>query len=164
MIDVNTQKNEEESRQKIRQLAELMDSQFQLPFGWRIGWDGIIGLIPGLGDLITNGFSFYILFKAAQIGCPPSVLIRMCMNILIDNLVDMIPFLGFIFDFMWKSNMKNVQLMEDYLNQPGRTVTNARLTITVTIVLIIGFFVGLAWLTWWTALWVWGLLQSTFVG
>lgn len=107
--------------EKLKTLATYLDAQFQLPFGIKIGWDGIIGLIPGLGDLVTNTFSFYIVLKATTLGCSFSVVLRMLLNILIDNLVDVFPVIGVVLDFAWKSNLKNVQLLENYLHNPDHT-------------------------------------------
>lgn len=158
MIEQDTQIQKTKIRQDVRQLADLLDSRFKLPFGWSIGWDGIIGLIPGIGDLIMSGFSFYILMKAAQIGCPPSVLLRMCLNIVIDNLVSLPPFFGEIFDFIWKSNTKNVLLMEQYLNQPVQTVTSAWWVLSLTFAFIISLLIAVIWFAGWLALTLWSLL------
>ena len=155
-------RNEAEAKKELRRLSEFLDSEFHLPFGWRIGWDGIIGLIPGFGDAATNLMSFYILYRAAMMGCPPSVVLRMGLNILIDNLVDTIPILGNIFDFMWKSNLKNVQLMEQYLEQPHRTLTHSRAVVFATVIFIFAVMIGCAYLTFLLARWLWGLFQPTW--
>jgi hypothetical protein len=155
-------RNEEQAKKEIRRMSEILDSEFQLPFGWRIGWDGIIGLIPGFGDVATNLMSFYILYRAAWLGCPPSVILRMGLNVLIDNLVDTIPIIGNIFDFMWKSNLKNVQLMEQYLARPHQTVTHSRAIVLATVFFIFAVMVGCVVLTFLLARWIWGLFQPTW--
>jgi hypothetical protein len=151
--------DETETRKELRRLAVFLDSQFELPFGWRIGWDGILGLVPLVGDTVTNILSFYILYKGAMIGCPPSVVLRMGLNILIDNLVSAVPLLGKIFDFMWKSNLKNVDLLESYLSQPHRTVVASRTVIVGTIFFVLAVTVGCLFLTFILARWIWGLFQ-----
>lgn len=123
----------------MEKLAIFLDSQYQLPGGRTIGWDGIIGLVPGVGDFITNSLSFYIVLQAALIGCPPSVLLRMCLNIAVDNLLDFIPLLGIILDFLWKSNVMNIELIEKYLEEPIQTRLVSRIIIVA--VLIFAFFV-----------------------
>ncbi len=153
---------EAEHRQQVRRLAELLDSEFKLPFGWRIGWDGILGLIPGFGDTATSMVSFYILYRAAMLGCPPSVILRMGLNVLIDNLLDVIPILGNIFDFIWKSNLKNVQLMEEYLAQPHATVRTSRWVIAGTVIFIFAVLIGCLTLTFLLARWLWGLFQPVW--
>ncbi len=151
--------DETETRQELQRLAVILDSQFLLPFGWRIGWDGILGLIPGIGDAATNLLSFYILYRAAMIGCPPSVILRMGLNVMIDNLLDTLPILGNIFDFMWKSNLKNVDLMEAYLSQPHRTVTASRAVVAGTVIFIFAVMIGCLILTFLLARWLWGFFQ-----
>ncbi len=120
----------------LHHVAELMDTKYQGPFGWRFGWDGILGFVPGVGDLLTNGFSFYILVRAAMIGCPPVLLMRMGLNILIDNLFDAIPLIGNLFDFIWKANIKNLVLIENYLIHPRRTVMSSRFLVVFTLLII----------------------------
>src|SRR5690554_6932116 len=118
-----------------KRLAWLLDSSIPLPGGWRIGLDGIIGLIPGIGDAIGGGLSTWILYQAYQRGLPKVVLARMVINILIDSVLGAIPFLGDIFDFFWKANLKNVALMESYKHAPRETVRRSTASTAV-------FFVG----------------------
>lgn len=150
----------QEQREQVRKLAELLDSRFQLPFGWKIGWDGIIGFIPGLGDLVTNALSFYVVYQAAMLGCPPSVLLRMGGNILVDNVIDSLPLVGPVFDFVWKSNNRNLALMETYLADPHRTAVHSRWVVAVTLVLITAFIVGFAILTWKFVVWFLAFVRS----
>lgn len=117
----------------VEELADQLDTRFRLPGGFRVGWDGLLGLIPGVGDLVTNGISFYIIFRAADAGCPPSVLLRMALNVLVDNLIDAIPFLGNIFDFFWKANSKNLELLRRYTFDPRRTTRSSRGVVFATL-------------------------------
>jgi len=151
---------EKESLQEIRKMADFLDSKYQLPFGWRVGWDGILGLIPGVGDLATNLISFYILYKGAILGCPVSVVLRMGLNILIDNVIDTIPLLGNIFDFMWKANNKNLALIESYLQQPHQTRRSSQAVVTVTLILVAFVLIGVGVLTFYLARWMWGVFQT----
>jgi hypothetical protein len=77
-----------------------------------VGLDPIIGLIPGLGDLITSAFSFLIVFAAWQRNLPKVTIARMVSNIAIDTLVGAMPVVGDIFDAAWKNNKKNVALLK----------------------------------------------------
>jgi hypothetical protein len=113
----------------LKLLAKWLDSRFQLPFGFSIGWDAILGFIPILGDIVTVGLSFYILARAALLGCPPPVLVRMGFNILWDNIFDAIPILGNIFDIFWKSNNRNILLIEKYLAHPDKTAQRSHLIV-----------------------------------
>jgi len=106
-----------------------MDSQFEGPFGFRFGWDGLIGLIPFLGDFITNVISIYIISQAMLMGCSASVLLRMGLNLLVENLLDLIPFLGNFFDFFWKANEKNLRLLELHSLDPKGATFESRLVL-----------------------------------
>src|SRR5258707_6599768 len=100
------------SDEQLDQFASLLDDVFRLP-GTRIrfGLDAIIGLIPGLGDLITGAMSFLILYGAWQRGLPRVTISRMLANIAIDTLVGSVPIFGDAFDVMWKSNRMNYNLL-----------------------------------------------------
>jgi hypothetical protein len=111
-----------EKLENIKKITRLMDSQFLGPFGLRFGLDGLLGLIPFVGDFITNAISIYIISQATMMGCSASVLLRMGLNLLIENLLDLIPFFGNVFDFFWKANEKNLRLLELHsLNPKGAT-------------------------------------------
>lgn len=120
----------------LKKLSVLLDSQYGVG-AFRFGWDGILGLIPGLGDLVTNGASMYIIIRAAAMGCPASILLRMGGNLFIDNLLDVIPLFGNIFDFIWKANNKNIVLLENYLGDPQRTVRSSRIVVWLTVLFLI---------------------------
>jgi Domain of unknown function (DUF4112) len=99
--------------EQLDSLADLMDSAFPIPgTNWRIGLDPIIGLIPGLGDIISSAFSFLIVFAAWQRNLPKVTIARMVGNIAVDTLVGAMPLVGDIFDAAWKSNKKNVALLK----------------------------------------------------
>jgi hypothetical protein len=75
-------------------ISKWLDTKFQGPFGIKFGFDGIIGLIPGFGDLITTGLGSYILIRATNLNTPKIVIVRMAFNIVVDQLLGMIPILG----------------------------------------------------------------------
>jgi hypothetical protein len=100
----------------MRVLAFLLDEYFRIPgTKYRIGLDGLLGLLPGIGDTIGMLLAGYILFEAARLGVPYVVLLRMAGNIALDTLVGAIPLLGDVFDVAWKANKKNVALLNAYL-------------------------------------------------
>jgi hypothetical protein len=102
----------------LEALAFWLDSAFHIPIlGTRVGFDAIIGLIPGIGDALTSFASLFILRAASKYGVPRTTLARMGLNIGIDWLVGSIPFLGDMFDAYWKSNVKNVTLLKRHLNE-----------------------------------------------
>ncbi|MGO4998571.1 DUF4112 domain-containing protein [Oceanisphaera sp. W20_SRM_FM3] len=101
--------------QRLERLAWLLDSSIRLPGGYRVGLDGVIGLIPGIGDLIGAGLSSYIVVEAARLKVPLRVLARMGLNVLIEFVVGIVPIFGDIFDFAFKANLRNVRLLNAYL-------------------------------------------------
>ena len=111
---------QDEARLKrVRLLSRLLDEQFRIPgTRYRVGLDGLIGMIPGVGDAAGMVLSAYILYEAMQLGAPRSVLLRMLANIGIDTVGGAIPVLGDIFDIAWKANKKNAALLQAYLAAP----------------------------------------------
>lgn len=105
------------ARTRVQRLARLMDSSIRLPGGFRIGVDGLIGLVPVAGDLAAAGVSFYIVAQAAHAGVPARVLARMVLNVALDTLVGAIPILGDVFDVAFKANLRNARLMDAYLDR-----------------------------------------------
>lgn len=102
--------------ERIRKLSRLLDTAFRVPgTPFRIGWDPIIGLIPGLGDLIDTAFSAYLLFLATQFGLPRNVLGWMLFNISLEAVIGTIPLIGDVFDAFYKSNIRNLALLEQHL-------------------------------------------------
>lgn len=98
---------------RSRKLASLMDAAWGIPgTKFRFGADSLLGLIPGAGDALTASISAYLLYGAWRHGTSNWTLVRMAGNILIDLLFGSIPLLGDLFDFMWKSNQRNVRLLE----------------------------------------------------
>ena len=97
----------------IRRVAELLDSAFVVPgTNYRIGLDPIIGLIPMVGDLASPLFTIALLWQAYDLGIPKVVQLRMLVNAAIDALVGAVPLAGDLFDFAWKSNEWNLELLE----------------------------------------------------
>ncbi|MGA8108341.1 MAG: DUF4112 domain-containing protein [Acidobacteriaceae bacterium] len=101
--------------------AHLLDDVFRIP-GTRIrlGLDGLIGLIPGLGDVLAGIASFVLIFAAWVRGVPYVTLLRMMINLALDVLIGAIPLFGDIFDIAWKANRRNYLLMTRHLREPRR--------------------------------------------
>ena len=101
-----------EIEEGLENLSRYLDGLFRIPgTGWKFGLDALIGLVPNVGDTLTSVASFYILFAGARYGVPKITLLRMAFNIGLDYLVGSIPFVGDIFDFFWRSNQKNMDLI-----------------------------------------------------
>lgn len=106
----------------MRLMSRLLDNWIQLPGGFRIGLDPIIGLMPGLGDFLGSIFSLWIVYDAARLGIRPWHLVRMILNVVIESVIGAIPLAGDIFDAVWKANAKNMLLVERHyqLEMKGR--------------------------------------------
>ena len=99
----------------LRRISRLLDSAFLLPgTSYRFGLDPILGLIPGLGDLVSPLFTIGILWQGRDLGLPRIVQLRMIFNVAIDSLVGAIPLIGDLFDFAWKANDMNLAMLEQY--------------------------------------------------
>jgi hypothetical protein len=106
-----------------RFLADLLDQRFTIPgTSIRIGLDPILGLIPGIGDLLASLTGSMILILAAQLGLPKVVLARMGINIAVNAIIGAIPIFGDIISIWFRSNVRNVALLERYLGRPSKRV------------------------------------------
>jgi hypothetical protein len=98
----------------LEDLSRYLDDWVKIPVvGWRFGLDAIIGLIPNVGDMATSLASFYILVAGVRYGVPKITILRMAFNIGLDYVVGSIPFIGDAFDFVWKANKQNIDLIRE---------------------------------------------------
>ncbi|WP_454061466.1 DUF4112 domain-containing protein [Candidatus Nitrospira salsa] len=105
-------------------LAKLLDRQFNIPgTSIQIGLDPVIGLIPGIGDFLTSLAGSTILLVAAQYHLPKIVLFRMGINISINGLIGAIPVFGDLFSIWFKSNVRNIELLEKHIHNNKRSST-----------------------------------------
>jgi hypothetical protein len=107
---------------RIDTLATLLDTAVILPgTNVRFGLDALLGLVPGIGDVVTTAMALYIVHEARQLGAPGHVIARMLANVALDGLVGMVPVLGDVFDVMWRSNRRNMRLLQEWLaREEGR--------------------------------------------
>lgn len=129
--------NQQQRLEHLRSLSALLDTKYEGPLGFRFGIDGLLGLVPVVGDMITSGMSLYIIAQAATMGVGASTLIRMAINVGIENLFDMIPVIGNLFDFYWKSNAKNLILIEKHLANPARETIRSRMVIALVCCILV---------------------------
>ena len=130
---------------RVRVLAKLLDNSISIPgTPWKIGFDPIVGLIPGIGDLIGAVLSGYIILEAVRADVPAFTLARMLVNVGIDTLLGAVPVLGDVFDAAWKSNTMNVALLERHVSTVGdsrrkrHNVLGLMVIALVVLVLIVG--------------------------
>lgn len=141
------QKQIPENLRTLAVLSKLMDEQLTIP-GTKIkfGLDGLIGLIPGVGDLATFAISAIMLGRMAENGASGNVMARMVLNVLIDTVIGSIPVLGDLFDFAFKANMKNFRLMEAHYIH-GRHRGGAWKIIVPVLLLVLLVIIGIIYLT-----------------
>ena len=141
--------------QRLKTVATLMDAKFKIPgTDIRFGLDALIGLIPGAGDLAGFGVSGYMIWVMANNGASGFVLARMILNVLIDTFFGSIPILGDLFDVAFKSNLKNMRLMEQHYKD-GRHNGSAWKVIIPVLLLLLLVIVGVIALTYMLISWLW---------
>ncbi len=107
--------------ERLELLSHWLDDCFHIPgLPFRFGIDAFIGLIPGLGDLLTGLLTCIILLAGWMRGLPYVTLLRMLANIGIDVLIGAIPILGDAFDIAWKPNRRNFALLQRHIAEPRR--------------------------------------------
>jgi hypothetical protein len=123
---------------RVRVLARLLDNAIPIPgTPWKIGFDPIVGLIPGIGDLVGAVLSGYIVLEAVRAEVPTLTLLRMLLNVGVDTLLGAVPAVGDVFDAAWKSNTMNVALLERHLSVSGETPTKRHNLLGVTVIAVI---------------------------
>jgi hypothetical protein len=133
----------------VRVLARLLDDAIPIPgTRMRIGLDPLIGLVPGLGDIAGGIASAYIVLAAARLGAPKAMLLRMAANVGIDTIVGSVPIIGDLFDAGWKSNSRNVRLLEAHVADPRGSRATSRLFVAAILLVLLILIVGTAALVW----------------
>ncbi|MEP6923224.1 MAG: DUF4112 domain-containing protein [Pyrinomonadaceae bacterium] len=121
------ERREVEIEESLEQLSYWLDDAIRIPgLGWRFGLDALIGFIPGLGDTATTIASFYILAAGVRYRVPKITILRMALNIAIDYIVGTVPFVGDLFDFAWKSNKMNMNLLRTRATVSAAEAKNAK--------------------------------------
>ena len=127
----------------LESLSKYLDDWVKIPVvGWRFGLDALIGLIPNVGDTVTSLASFYILIAGVRYGVPKITLLRMAFNIGLDYVVGAIPFIGDAFDFFWKSNKQNMDLIRERGTGKGNGTTGDYVFVFGIILLLIALLVA----------------------
>lgn len=105
---------------RLKRIAWVTDTAWRIPFtNIRFGLDPLLGLVPGLGDGVMLVVSVYTLLLAHQAGAPSSLLLRMAANVAVDFGAGSIPVVGDVFDLMFKSNVRNLKLLTEFLEKKG---------------------------------------------
>ena len=135
----------------LRRFARLLDSAFVVPgTRYRVGLDPFLGLLPGIGDLVSPLFAIGVLWQAHDLGIPRVVQLRMIFNVAIDALLGALPFIGDLFDFVWKANDKNMVLLEYHATQDRRAAAGDWLFVVVSTLVLVAIaaipFLVVAWI------------------
>lgn len=109
----------------LRRWAVLLDSAFKVPgTNVRFGLDAIVGIVPGLGDLVAPVFTVILLGTALRMRVPAVVVARMVLNAGIDMMLGLVPIAGDVGDVFWKADLRNMALLERHA-RPGVPPTRA---------------------------------------
>jgi hypothetical protein len=120
----------------VEALARWLDYAFALLGGFRYGVAGIVGLIPGIGDLFDAVVSLYIVVRAIQLGVSRVAIARMLVNVGIEALAGSIPFLGNFFDIAFKANRRNYRFLKSHMLHSERQTALDWLFLIVTVVIV----------------------------
>ncbi|MDJ1494129.1 DUF4112 domain-containing protein [Cytophagaceae bacterium DM2B3-1] len=134
--------------QWIETTAHIMDNAFRIPGTTiRFGLDPIIGLIPGIGELITFGISGMMVLMMARHGVSRKVVLMMAGNVMLDSILGSIPLLGDLFDIGFKSNQRNLNLLRKHY-QEGKYQGNGTGIIIIVGCILLAFLTFLVWALW----------------
>jgi hypothetical protein len=143
----------DERHRQIEDLAHLLDSAFRVPgTNRRFGIDGLLGLVPGVGDAAGLVLSSGVILQAVRLGARGATVGRMVLNVGIDAVFGSVPVLGWFFDFAFKANNRNVALLEAHVDDPEgtrrrsagsirRTIIGAVIGLVATLLLLAAFVV-----------------------
>jgi hypothetical protein len=119
---------------RARTLARLLDSAARVPgTGIRFGADAVLGLVPGLGDVAGAALAGYLVLLAQRLGAPRAVVLRMLGNVAVDTIGGTVPLIGDLFDVAYKSNLRNLALLERAIERPTSTSRTSRLVVAATL-------------------------------
>jgi hypothetical protein len=121
----------------VEALARWMDYAFTLPGGFQFGFAGLVGLIPGVGDVFDAILSLYIIVRAIKLAIPRVAIARMLVNVGIEALAGTVPFFGNLFDVAFKANRRNFQLLKNHLSDTERQRSADWVFLILTLILVI---------------------------
>ena len=105
-------------RRRIEALEQVLERAFVIPgINRPIGLDAIAGLIPVAGDLIAAGLGLYLVWEARNLGMSKFQLARMIGNVGFDTLLGAVPVAGDLFDFLYRSNTRNLRIVRKHLDK-----------------------------------------------
>jgi len=149
----------QEAIAQVRRLVRLWDEAIRVPgLGWRVGLDPLVGLVPGVGDLIGLLVSLGPVVTAVRLGANGAVVARMLLNVVLDAVVGAVPIAGDLFDVAWRANRRNLNLLERWLAEPHQVQRSSWAILLGLVVGAAGATAGVVWLVVQTLLAVWRAL------
>jgi Domain of unknown function (DUF4112) len=131
--------------ERLRNFSQLLDNAIAVPgTKFRFGLDPLLGLIPGGGDTVGMVLSCLIVFEASRLGASQKTLGQMTFNVLLETILGTIPGIGDLFDVAWKSNTKNIKLLDDHLGVQQSLPVAGHRNRGFTILLIVGLVLAIA--------------------
>jgi hypothetical protein len=147
--------------QSARAVARLLDEAIEVPgTSWRIGVDPLLGLVPGVGDVLGAILSSWILLVGVRLGAPASVVARMALNVAVDAVVGSVPLAGDLADFAWKANVRNVRLLETWLERPAPTRRASRAVVAAIVLALLLVLAAVPLALWGLAAWAAGVVTG----
>ncbi|WP_367387911.1 DUF4112 domain-containing protein [Lewinella sp. LCG006] len=141
--------------------TKLLDNQFRIPgTEIRFGFDFIIGLVPGVGDVVSLGISGMLVSVMARKGASGMVIVKMLWNILLDGVIGSIPILGDIFDLSYRANRRNLTLLKEHYEE-GEHQGSATFVVIVVLLFVIGIIIAAIYLIGWILGTFWALITGT---
>ena len=105
-------------RQRVEAMEKLLERSFVIPgINSPVGLDAVVGLVPVIGDFVTAAMGAYIVWEGRNLGMPKWKLARMAGNVLFDSAVGAVPVAGDLFDFMFRSNTRNLRIIRRHLDK-----------------------------------------------
>lgn len=105
-------------RQRVEMMERLLERSFVIPgINRPVGLDAVVGLVPVIGDFVTAAMGVYIIWEARNLGLPKWKLARMTGNLLFDTAVGAVPLAGDLFDFLFRSNTRNLKIVRKHLDK-----------------------------------------------
>jgi hypothetical protein len=104
----------------LDRLATLLDTVLVIPgTNIRLGADALIGLVPGIGGVITTALSGYIVYEAHRLGAPRHLIARMIANVAFDSVITAVPVAGNVADVFFRANRRNMRILREWLEREG---------------------------------------------
>ena len=103
---------------RLARMARLLDAGVAIPFtGIRFGADAVLNVVPGLGTVVAQALSAYLILEARRLGVPGSVQAKMVGHVVLDTAISLVPVAGWIGDIFYRANLKNLQLLREHLDR-----------------------------------------------